>query len=224
MFQMTKSEFAEWCEITGHPGDLVMFDYKEDTPTSWALDRCQVRMLKQLVKSKNLVMSKEDIAKAAANTHAGMITNGRQLVEMTRPECRIIEWKDKLNPGDILTIRRPVIHLDGQPERDIDIQTGSNVAATAVMDVGKKYPTKEIIRYWVWSFGWRRLTLNTTFVKVFEDPENDVCSDSCWKWANKAKVWKWEPGDPEQIPAGHYPAELMINHRLRTVLSVEITA
>ena len=216
---MTSDHFARWAAERGQAGDCVLFRPGRPGVVGWAIERCQRRMLADLA-----WLPLADNREAARHVHAAMICRSGQCVEQMQGHgCRVAPWPGRLAVGDRLLLRRPVVHLAGHPERDATPAEGGRAAVRALLDVGKRYPLGEILRYWLVSWGWDKLTMRRRFVDVFERKDADVCSDSYWRWCVESDLWPdIEP--PEAIPAGHYPAELAINHRLRTIASVEIVS
>jgi len=159
-----------------------------------------------------------------AFTHAGTWISSARSAEMTSPHARFITWVDRLSVGDEVLIRRPCNpHMDGNDVVEIDEATGAKMAKYASADARAKldYPEREIIRYYAWSWGIRKLTFGEKFGQIFDNDTSDVCSDSYWGYAIKSGAW---PGisETDAIPAGYYPARLAISNRFVTIARVQI--
>lgn len=211
-------ELAKICQ----PGDLVLYQYGNQGPIQWMIERCHRRMLDDL----NAGLEEGDILEFARYTHAGTWIDAKYTAEMTRPHARFCRWDHRLSPGDVVLIRRPCnrLAIGGDPI-EIDAATGAKIAELASGDATDKldYPEREIIRYYAWSWGVRKLLFGERFSALFENDKSDVCSDSYWGYAISAGAW---PGiaKPEAIPAGYYPSRLAISRRFVTIARVEIIA
>lgn len=210
-----------------HPGDLVLHRNAFPGPKGLIITRSQRRMLRDLVKdSETLNLSNAEIDQAAQNTHASCYFNNHFCAEMTRPKARKIRWSERLQPGDHLTVRRPVF-VDGNR---IGGATGRAIAAHANMDAlaGLEYPFRELYIFYLWSWGVKKLGIpglrrRRSVLEVFDKSDTGVCSARYWYWATTAKVG-WALTPQEKIAATHYPAELAVSHRFDTICEIRIIA
>lgn len=216
----------EWCR----PGDGVGYDYGHDDLTGTLIERSQRRMLRDLRGTRTLwhwahALTDAQISKAASVVHWGCVYSRFSSVEMTSPRARMIDWTERLRPGDRLVIRRPVVRV-GDRVYDIDAATGAAIAEGLHMDAvgGLDYPERKILMYYLYSWGIAKLTFGRKVETHFRRKAVHVCSARYWQRCLDAPVdWAFRSdADPERIPAIHYPAELTVSPRLRTVCEVRI--
>lgn len=217
-------EFADWCEEHAQPGDWLLVSFGRRGLLWWIVERLQRRMIRDLHPS----LSRADAEASAEYVHAELIDHRTwRTVSMTRPECQLLEIDLRLHPGDRVIVRRPVVHIHGEPERDATPREGRYIATEANRDLGLDYPEWEAFGYWVWSWALCKLTFGRKFRRVFDDPDTDVCSARVWYWSMVAAIWPdLDLESAEAIPAGHYPAELTLSRRARTLgaFRIESTA
>lgn len=224
MRRLTVEQFRG--EIRGgviRPGDCVLYRYRRQTPVSWLIRRCQERMLADLdnheaVSDRPAPWRTLD---AAGYTHAGAVCDRRRSVEMTSPRARTITWWARLAVGDQVLVRRP-LREDGT---DIYLSTGKQIAAEGLEDKAKgvRYPLRELVTYYAWSWGWRKLHRGERFLDVFRSSNSDVCSGRYWTWCRRAGVYR-EIDNTDACPEAWYPARLAVSGLFRTVAEVQIVA
>jgi hypothetical protein len=211
---LTSIEFGDWCMDHAQPGDWLLIGFGRRGLLWRIVERLQERMLRDL----HPALPAADARAAAAYVHAEIVDHRTwRSVAMTRPECQILVIDLRLQPGDRVIVRRPVVHADG-PERDATLPEGLRIADAAHADLGLDYPEWEAFGYWVWSWAICKLAFGRTFRRVFDRADTDVCSARVWHWSTLAEIWPdLDLESAEAIPAGHYPAELVLNRRARTL-------
>jgi hypothetical protein len=208
------------------PGDLVLFRNGERGPLNWIIRRAQERMIRDLDPDA----AKDVVAWAAAYTHAACLYDGMGCAEMYHPKARLREWSEALTEGTRILVRRPQIlddfHKVACPEADITKLIGKAIAAEAFRDVEAKtpYPTRELLTYYLWSWGVQKLRRGRHFVDVFKSKSTDVCSGRYWLWCRRAGRFANVSGTTDDLPEAWYPARLAVSARFRTVGEYEISA
>jgi len=202
------------------PGDLVLHRFADPGKIGWLIERAQFRMLDDL--------GGIDLCTRLCKsryTHASTIGDPGECLEMTNPRARAIAWGDYLQPGDSLLVRRPV--TGGPWSRDIPTDDGEAIADAARADAraGTPYPLRELLVYYGWSWGIQKLLLGRKLAKIFDSRRSDVCSGRYWQWCLDAGIWDAAEMTPEErATTTHYPAELAISKRFRTVCEVRAVA
>jgi hypothetical protein len=213
---MTVDQFSRMIDrLVVWPGDLVLC--RGRSRWAWLIERSQRRMLRDLCP----LMGCEELRAAAWYTHAMCVLSTVMLGEMTSPVATCEFWARRLQPGDRLLVRRPQPDQRGPTS---SLELGQKIAEFCGQDVlaDRDYPERERLVYYLWSWGLQKLTLGRRFVNVFTDDESDVCSGRYWYWCTQAGVWT-DLTAAEHRPEGHYPAELAVSRRLRTIAEIQIT-
>lgn len=192
------------------PGDLVLFRDGERGILNWMIRRAQGRMIRDL----NGELPRDVVTWAAAYTHAACVFDGLSCAEMYYPRARTQKWEDKLPFGARILVRRP--RSDGA---DIARPMGCRIAGEALEDVAHEtpYPMRELLVYYLWSWGFQKLGRGRHFSDVFTAKETDVCSGRYWLWCRRAGAFADAAGTLNDRPEAWYPARLAVSPRFRTV-------
>jgi hypothetical protein len=211
-------------------GDLVLFDYGQRNLVQRAIESVQRRLLADLVGPRHdparmylaNLLGEGWLRDAARFTHAATVLDQFHAGEMTYPRARSIVWPRRLAPGDRILVRRPYHALT---ERDAPWHARDDIGDWCERDVYASlgYPWYELLHYWLWSWSLQKLVLGRRFMAVFSSDTADVCSGRYWYWALQAGCWA-DLDDAERRPEGHYPAELAVSFRFRTVGEYRIRA
>jgi len=208
------------------PGDLVLFRNGERGPLNWIIGRAQGRMIRDLDPDA----AKDVVARAAAYTHAACVYDVTRCAEMYHPEARYREWGAALSAGTQILVRRPqvlnALHRVPCPAADIEAYGGRVIARKAEIDVllKTKYPTRELLTYYLWSWEIQKLWRGRSFVDVFESKTTDVCSGRYWFWCRQAWCFADTINTPDERPEAWYPARMVMSPRFRTIGEYEISA
>ena len=221
--QLTVAQFRR--RIRGQefwPGDLVLMKSGERGGLNWIIARAQRRMLLDLW-TDGVEPTREErleVRPLAAYTHAACILDDVDVGEMYAPRARRVPWAQRLRPGMRLLIRRPHTPYD---LRRTPIAGGYGIAHECMRDVqaGTPYPTRELLHYYLMSWGWRKLRCGQRFAEVFRSRAYDVCSGRYWYWCLQANFFPNVP-DCDRSTDMHYPAELAQSKWLATVAHVRI--
>lgn len=182
------------------PGDAVIYRYASVSPwispVQWGIANVQRRALADLGAPVGVVPNPHLF------THAGMVLDATRTVEMTSPRCRVIDWETRLKGIAEIVVVRPV-HAD--PSRLAEAAR----LALAEARRGTRYPYREIVLYWLWSWGWRKLRGHTPFSVVFRDRTRNVCSGSLIQWWQVAGI-ELDLGGTDAWPEAWYPARLLV--------------
>lgn len=206
------------------PGDGILYRYAHPDRMQRLISRIQTRALADLGEGDQPVAPTGNPAATpvratggspwapALFTHAGMVLDAGRSVEMTSPRCRVADWPNRLAGIVEIAVVRPVHAASSSLE-----QAAKAAFADAVQ--GIRYPYRELLLYWLWSWGWRKLRGRTPFVSVFRDRTRNVCSGSLIQWWRRAGVDLGLSG-LDAWPEAWYPARLLADPRFRTVASL----
>ncbi len=128
---------------------------------------------------------------------------------MTSPRCRAIGWEPRLAGIVELVVVRPANAVPAALL--LAAQEGLAEARR-----GTGYPYRELLLYWLWSWGWRKLRGRTPFAMVFRDRTRNVCSGSLVQWWGQAGIDLGLSGS-DAWPEAWYPARLLADSRFRLV-------
>lgn len=187
------------------PGDGVLYRYAKPGWTQRMIERVQNRALADLG-----VGSTGDAAAAAAHTHAGMVQGAGYTVEMTSPRARLCPWPRRLRGVAEIAVVRPA----GDPDPRLLRQAAAEGCEDVLHRV--RYPYREIVLYYLWAWGWKKLRGRTAFSAVFRDRQRNVCSGSVIKWWQRAGVPLGLDG-LDAWPESWYPARFLVDPRFRVV-------
>lgn len=195
------------------PGDCMSVAYgRRQSPLQALIERVQRRLLIDLwtgwagketdetdtIDWAIVQVRAEDYARF---THSRMVLCPVETAEMTSPRARVARWEDVLEPGDEIAITRPIDA--GRP--------GLAAAASGMRwrcEGRPRYPYREIMSYYVWSWGFRKLARGERFGAVFASRRRDVCSGTIWRMWQDAGCLPPELGGHDDQPEAWYPARL----------------
>lgn len=199
-----------WWSGVIRPGDVVLFDYSDCggiTLIHRVIRSVQRRLLRDLGTVEHPGLHESRYSHAAIAGGIGMI------IEMTTPAARIRPGS-QISAGTRIMVRRP-----RQNGEDIDAVAGGRIVDAAWRDVaaGRRYPYRELLTYWLWSWGWRKLLRGQSFRSIFRSDRADVCSGSVWRWCLEAGLNR-EVSQEDLRGEAWYPARLAAeDDRFRTV-------
>ena len=192
-------------------GDVLLFDYSGCSGmrlTARVIRSVQRRLLRDLGAAEDARLEEHRFSHAAIASGCGAI------LEMTTPAARV-NLAGLVPDGVRVMVRRPRHEGEDIPE---EIAAAIVDAAWRDVSAGRRYPTGELLTYWLWSWGVNKLMLGKKFVEVFTSDRADVCSGSVWRWCIEAGLFRdSEPSDLR--PEAWYPARLAADNgnRFRTV-------
>jgi hypothetical protein len=202
------------------PGDAIVYRYARPSLVQRLIARIQARALADLngmVDGWNDGMEDSQGSSippvrhsASLFTHAGMVLDIDRSVEMTSPHCRAIHWGARLRGVAEAIVLRPV--------RAIDPDALRRAARIALADAWHEvaYPYRELVLYWLWSWGWRKLGRGQAFDRVFRSRQRNVCSGSVVSWWRSGGVDAGLSG-LDAWPEAWYPARFLADTRFRPV-------
>ncbi len=193
------------------PGDCILYRYSRLTPTQQVIARIQSRALLDLESPVS-----DTIDSPSMYTHAGMVFDQWGSVEMTSPRCRRISWTHRLvHVADVLVIR-PVHENNPLRLRQAAVEGYEDVLRRV------RYPYRELMIYWLWSWGWRKLGQGGKFEQVFRSHNRNVCSGAVIAWWTRAGVSLGLTG-LDTYHESWYPARLAVDPRFRLVVHIACT-
>jgi len=176
------------------PGDCVLYRYSRPGPIQRMIARTQRRALADL--------GADAPADAHLFTHAGMVFDCWLSVEMTSPRARLIPWTRRMEGVAEIRIVRPAADQSPALLRQAAVEGYEDVFRRI------RYPHREILLYWAWSWGWQKLHGKTPFYTVFRSRERNVCSGSVVDWWTRAGLALGLAG-LDTWPEAWYPARLL---------------
>lgn len=185
------------------PGDCVSVAPASPTWVQRLIARIQRRLIVDLLAGTDEPEAVEQMAAAyAPYSHSMMILSAKYAGEMTRPAARALRWAAVLAPGDRLLVTRPRGASRG--EGDLAAAYVAAVCSEAV-----RYPTRELLHYYVWSWGVRKLAMGERFRSVFANRADDVCSGTVWRaWRASGTAAAAGATGGDVFPEAWYPARL----------------
>jgi hypothetical protein len=213
------------------PGDAILYRYARPSLAQRLITRIQARALADLDgmvdRRKDGMDSSPDSTlslggashsssipfvhpSASLFTHAGMVLDIDRSVEMTSPHCRAVHWGERLRGVADAVVLRPVRATDPDALR--------RAARAALADAWHEvaYPYRELVLYWLWSWGWRKLGRGQAFDRVFRSRQRNVCSGSVVSWWRSGGVDAGLFG-LDAWPEAWYPARFLADMRFRPV-------
>jgi len=182
------------------PGDCILYRYAEPTWIQRTIARIQRRALVDLDAGFGL---------PSDYIHAGLVYDADSTIEMTSPYLRVASWATALAGVQRYIIVRPV---DADPLR---LAKATFAALRDLVD-GAPYPYRELLLYWLWSWGFRKLRGKTPFSRVFRSRRRNVCSGSVIDWWQRAGIHLGLTGT-DAWPEAWYPARLLVDPRFQVV-------
>lgn len=202
------------------PGDAVLFSRLHPGAIGIIIELTQRRLLHDFARDLPTDIREgypEDLEPFARLIHVGSAADGRGdpcVIEMLPKGCAATPWTAVAEPGDRVYVMRPhdmQAVIQGLEPTTITIEQGRSIAAQAWIDADRHlpYPRRELLSYYLWSWGIRKLWRETHFDAVFTEPESDVCSGRYWYWCRQAGLFQdilcWYP---DARPEAWYPARI----------------
>lgn len=215
--QMTVFEFAGAIRSGRFlPGDAVCYAYGSPSVLARGIRRVQRRALTDLLAGSDDPEAIAEVAEAYCGyTHAGMIEDCLDTLEMTSPRARRAAWTECLQPGTSILVVRPRLPALAAPQfapvgLDWAIRAKSLRHAVRTMDeqVGTAYPWRELLTYWFSSLPGAIAAPH--FAEHFRDHRRNVCSGAVWAaWVSAGAVTpaSWQ----DAMPESWYPARMAMD-------------
>jgi len=205
-------------------GDLVLFTRIRPFE-EWLIRRVQARMLADYMGE----LPREVMAEVAPNidqtaeyVHAACVLDELHLGEMTSPRATIALWTDRFRRGGRILVRRPRASLGWTPMQIALALERTADGFVADVTARRRYPLRELLIHYLWSWGVRKLVLHHRFRAIFASRSSDVCSGRYWHHAAAAGFFTNTQGTADHRPEAWYPARLAMSMRFDTVLEAEI--
>jgi len=205
-------------------GDGVLYHYGAPAFSRRLIGRVQRRILPNLCEAKGVGSEGGRVAAENAGwTHAGMVLSPWFTVEQTTPRCRTALWVDVIRPGDRLLVVRPALVGAQSCEDRRELLEAASRAALQDVEQRVPYPHRELLIYWLWSWGIRRTLWGHSFLDIFSAETGNVCSSSVIGWWRSAGLLANLTGCDAR-PEAWYPGRMGCDPALRAVAHIEIIA
>ena len=155
------------------PGDGVLVCGKVEK-LRWFISRAQRRMIRDLDSD----VSREDSVRLSSFTHTTACLDCVRLGEAWRPRYRDRHWMQLPESARLMVVRPK-----GATRADMHL-----VAEACQQDIwnGARYDTGELIKFYLWSWGFRKLFLGRRFAAIFDDGTEYTCGSAWATWCRSA--------------------------------------